>query len=446
MMNKSLATLPALAIAATIAVLAITSPPPADACGGFFCTNVPVDQNAERIIFTQNRDATISAYVQIEYTGAAPDFSWILPLPHAIDAEAIEVPEDAMDAFQELEIATDPVFIPPTTPECVPELSDHWSLSSTSDAVDVFASGEVGPYGFDVVGSDEPEALVAWLRDNGYQVTDDMTPIINLYVEEEFAFLAMKLRPSQGVQDIEPVKVTYRSERPMIPLRLTAVAANPNMAVMVWIFADRQATPINYASMTIANDELIFFGRGASNNYRQLMSDKADQYGGQAFITEYAAPSRELTVVNPLLQHLRDRYPYVTRLNTVISPEEMTVDPVFDYDPQLKDVSNIHDLRGMTGLFECERAAPDKIQTSSEVAPDEAATAPPKVTSDHAIPTQEHSDRAIPTSKPSHTVQPVSIQSSRSSMLVGISIGASATITVAGLIYAGVRLGRRSRT
>ena len=29
-------------------------------------------------------------------------------------------------------------------------------------------------------------------------------------------------------------------------------------------------------------------------------------------------------------------------------------------------------------------------------------------------------------------------------MLVGILIGASATITVAGLIYAGVRIGRRS--
>ena len=47
-------------------------------------------------------------------------------------------------------------------------------------------------------------------------------------------------------------------------------------------------------------------------------------------------------------------YPYVTLLNTVISPEEMTVDPVFDYDPQRKDVSNIHDLSGMTGLFDCE--------------------------------------------------------------------------------------------
>ena len=63
-----------------------------------------------------------------------------------------------------------------------------------------------------------------------------MEPLIDVYVDEQFVFLAMKLRPDQGAQDVEPVKVTYPSERPMIPLRLTAVAANPDMAVMVWIY------------------------------------------------------------------------------------------------------------------------------------------------------------------------------------------------------------------
>ena len=84
------------------------------------------------------------------------------------------------------------------------------------------------------------------------------------------------------------------------------------------------------------------------------MGTKADEYGGQAFITEYAAPTSELRVTHPLLQQLAQRFAYVTRLNTVISPEEMTVDPVFDYNPQLKDVSNVRDMSGMTGLYQCE--------------------------------------------------------------------------------------------
>ena len=85
------------------------------------------------------------------------------------------------------------------------------------------------------------------------------------------------------------------------------------------------------------------------------MSQKADEYGGQAFITEYAAPTRELVVVHPLLQDLSRRYADVTRLNTVISPEEMTVDPIFDYNSQLKDVSNVRDLSDMKGVFQCDR-------------------------------------------------------------------------------------------
>ena len=234
--------------------------------------------------------------------------------------------------------------------------------SAALDRVEIFASGEVGPYGFDVIGSENPGALVEWLRENQYRVTEDLEPLINIYVEEQFVFLAMRLLPGQGAQDVQPVKITYPSERPMIPLRLTAVVANPEMAVMTWFYADSQAVPMNYAKMEIADEDLTFSVFGASN-YRQLMSDRADEFGGHAFITEYASPTQELGVGHPSLRELGNRYAYVTRLNTVISPIEMTVDPIFDYDPQLKDVSNIHDLSAMTGLFDCERSS--NINTSS---------------------------------------------------------------------------------
>ncbi len=241
----------------------------------FFCTTVPVDQNAERIIFTQNNDGTVTSYVQIEYTSSAPDFSWILPQPEAIDVEDVEVPEDAIAAFTELDVATDPVFIPPPLPEC---LTIAASAPAASASVEVFASGEVGPYGLDVVGSADPNALIGWQRDNSYRVTPEMEPLIDLYVEEGFVYLAMKLRPDQGVQDVEPVNVTYPSSGPMIPLR-SQLSRPIHMAVMVRIYADKQATPTNYAKIDIANEELILFGRGGRNNYNQLMGDKADEYG-----------------------------------------------------------------------------------------------------------------------------------------------------------------------
>ena len=90
MRNKLL--LSAVLSAIVAVVVGVAAVQPALACGGFFCISSPIDQNAERIIFTQNRDGTVSAYVQIQYTGSAPDFSWILPLPEAISADDIEVP------------------------------------------------------------------------------------------------------------------------------------------------------------------------------------------------------------------------------------------------------------------------------------------------------------------------------------------------------------------
>ena len=423
-------------VVAVAAIIGVASAQSVWACGGFFCIDSPVDQNAERIIFTQNSDGTVSAYVQIEYTGSAPDFSWILPLPDVIGAEDIEVPEDAMEAFRELEVATDPVFIPPPLPECAtkPTAVLEAVVVESADAVEVFASGEVGPYGFDVVGSEDPDALVTWLRENSYRVTKEMEPLIDIYVEEEFVFLAMKLRPDQGVQDVEPVKVTYPSTGPMIPLRLTAVAANPNMAVMTWIYADRQAVPVNYAKMEIANEELIFFGRGERNNYRQLMSQKADEYGGQAFITEYAAPTRELLVVHPLLQELSRRYAYVTRLNTVISPEEMTVDPVFDYDPQLKDVSNVRDLSDMEGVFQCDRL--------------ESQSAPASVSAESPVVSSGQSGDSVGTTEAARSSE-VPIESKDSSLsvgtfAVGIVVGAAGVLLLAALVYLGVVMRRRS--
>ena len=411
-------------VAAIVAVLASTQP--AWACGGFFCTTTPVDQNAERIIFTQNGDGTVSAYVQIEYTGSAPDFSWILPLPEAIDAEAVQVPEDAMAAFTELEVATDPVFIPPDLPECVLREPEVFVERVMAQPVQVFASGEVGPYGFDVVGSEDPDALVTWLRENSYLVTEAMEPLIDLYVEEEFVFLAMKLRPDKGAQDVEPVKVTYPSERPMIPLRLTAVAANPDMAVMVWIYADQQAKPVNYATMNIANDELTFFGRGQGNDYRRLMARRANEYGGQAFITEYAAPTRELRVTHPLLQQLSRRFTYVTRLNTVISPGEMTVDPVFDYDSQLNDVSNVRDMRGMTGLYRCERDEQRQAALRNER---RAYYGESTVTPSEVEAISGNADDAT----------------SVGTLVLGIVTGSVGALLLGGSVYLGVRLGRRRR-
>ena len=339
---------------------------PATACGGLFCQNSPVDQSAERILFSVNPNGSITSLIEIAYTGSAPDFSWILPIPEAISADDLAVPESGDEVFAELHQLTDVQIIPPPPPLC----AENLRMRSVEDAVvmesgvEIFASGEVGPFGFDVIGSEDPDALINWLRDNNYRVEPPMEPLINVYVEEGFAFIAMRLLDGETSDSIQPIEITYPGTQPMIPLRLTAVAANPNMPIFTWVFANQQAVPENYAHMEIATEELTFFPFGG-NNYQALMMQRADAFDGRAFITEFAGPSRTLQFQNDYLVQQAQQHSYLTRLTTSISPEEMTVDPVFKLE-QRPDVSNIRDASNMNGLYSCERDQPAIFNLTSD--------------------------------------------------------------------------------
>lgn len=322
-------------------MLAVT--PSAHACGGFFCTNVPVDQAAERIIFAVNEaEGTIDAIVQINYTGSPDAFAWVVPVPNPPKVDVATMP-----MLRELDRLTQPVYMPPPlTDSCrvrTPVLSVAQPAAQPTSSVTVFDQGSVGPFNYAVVGSEDPKAMVNWLRDNKYQITPPMEPLIDVYVKEKMVFLAMKLQPNKQTRDIVPVKMTYKSAKPMIPLRLTAVAATPNMIVLTWILAKTQAEPENYAVVKVRDEEIVFTLFGG-NNYQQLAQQRLSDYKGRAFITEFAGATSRLTANDRDLKALLSQYPYLTRVYTRISPEDMTIDPVFKFNASLPDVSNVHDL------------------------------------------------------------------------------------------------------
>lgn len=358
-----------------VGVLTLVGLSVVNACGGLFCQNVPVDQQAERIIFTINDDETITAYVQINYTGDAPDFSWVVPVPSVPELDVAE-----MASFDELSTLTAPVFFAPSMPDCamVPlaasALMDD-EMSVEEGGVEVLASGAVGPYNFDVITSPDPQAMISWLRENNYRITPEMEPLIAVYNEEGMVFLAMKLQPDQGAQDIQPIVMTYNGTQPMIPIRLTAVAANPNMTVLTWIFGDAQTIPVNYAYPTIDQENLrgTFFTIDGTN-YLNLLDQTVDLYQGRAFVTEYAQPTVALQALAPLdslVKQLAAEHDYVTRHIARISPEEMTVDPLFRVDSTLEPVSNRYDLSDVDPkvFWQCEGAPEVAVEYNPQVVP-----------------------------------------------------------------------------
>jgi hypothetical protein len=418
-----------------------------EACGGFFCSaQQPVNQAAERIIFAQNGDGTVTAVIQILYQGPSENFSWLLPISTVVQEGDIGIASDL--AFQRLQARTNPQYNLTTRLEgqCdgqslgsggaaanpgAPTTSSGGSTSSNDGGVTVESSGVIGQFewtviSFDASLEDPADAAVVWLEANGYDVSPGSPELIAPYLEDGMYLLALKLQKGSDSGSIRPISLTYDADLPMIPIKLTAVAANDDMGVMTWILGEDRAVPRNYYSLELNEARINWFN--AASNYNDVVSEAADEAGGQGFVTEFAgattaldqavwsdaedaqfttlrgnvynsftqlfqtmtsvysgydgywdavrstvvlpdgvpfedfrscptcyesqiefSPSAffsalETSVIKPMrdVQELIDDLPYVTRLYSTMSAEEMTVDPLFTFNADLDELSNIH--------------------------------------------------------------------------------------------------------
>jgi hypothetical protein len=345
---------PALVALAVVLVLTLAARE-ARACGGFFCnTPTPVDQTAEQIIFARNGDKA-ETYVQIRFTGQAADFGWIVPVTQV--PEKIEVSDAAV--FNDLQTLTGPQFLAPPGANASSgcsgggcgssDFASPTSAGAEDKGVDVVGTGSVGPFDWVVLKSDKADDLITWLNDRHYNVSPDAKTLVQGYLDEKALFVALKLVPEATSTDIKPVKFTFPTWEPCVPLKLTSVSAQPDLGVLVYVLGDTRAVPGRYGQASVDDAQIRFqFSQFGNTNYRTLLGQEIDKLGGRAFTTEFAGRTSTLLprATTEATRTLLKSAPYLTRLYSVISPEEMTADPIFTLSDagNLPDVSNIHQL------------------------------------------------------------------------------------------------------
>jgi MYXO-CTERM domain-containing protein len=298
----------ALTLSGLAAACASSLSEPARACGGFFCSQQGlVNQAAERIVFADNGDGTITAVIQIQYQGPADKFSWLLPIGSVPGQDQIAVSSDY--AFSALQQATNPNYLLQTSTEgsCresnvkasapAPVANSAQQDSAGRGSVTVDATGEVGNFDYAVISVDgnvnDPAApAVDWLHQNGYDVTPEGVALLGPYLADGMHLLALRLTKGSDSGSIRPIEITYKADAPMIPIKLTAVAANQDMGVLTWALSNARAVPFNYNALELNEARINWFN--AASNYNQVVTEAADAAGGQGFVTEYAAPSSQL--------------------------------------------------------------------------------------------------------------------------------------------------------
>ncbi|MCA9541573.1 MAG: DUF2330 domain-containing protein [Myxococcales bacterium] len=282
-------------------LLATTLPSVAFACGGLFCNSAqPVNQAAERILFAFDEDGQrLHMHIRLTWQGPPTDFGWLLPVP-----PDVETGLSSELLFQQLEAQYAPRFslITEYTEECEEEW-EAWDAGAFAEQdasappgedpappprVQIISREAVGPYDRVILLAETVQDLFRWLDENDFQYPEGSEEKLQPYIEAGAAFVALKLLPTAGSNDVVPLRLTFGSPIASIPIVPTAVAANNDMGVIVHVLGDARAVPANYRHVQI-NQAAIDWVSGGSN-YADVVSQAADEAEGQAFATDYAGP------------------------------------------------------------------------------------------------------------------------------------------------------------
>lgn len=91
--------------------------------------------------------------------------------------------------------------------------------SEVKSDVDVLRTEQVAGYDASVLAADDPDAVVGWLKSNGYPASSTTAAWLDPYLKKKWTITAFKVHGSGGRADLLPVKMTFRADQPFYPYR-----------------------------------------------------------------------------------------------------------------------------------------------------------------------------------------------------------------------------------
>ncbi|MET0412357.1 MAG: DUF2330 domain-containing protein, partial [Polyangiaceae bacterium] len=271
---------------------------PAQACGGCFSppsASAPVV--GHRMAFAIAGERTV-LWDQFQYTGEPEDFSWVLPItPGAYLEASSDAWFEALEAYTSVQVAPPPLNCapPPSSGGCGSSSSDGLSVSADNGGsfagptVAVLSRQTVGPYDTVTLRSVDGDALTEWLVGNGYVVPPDVEPIIAAYVNEGADFIALRLSPGQGVQQMTPVRVVTPSGPAILPLRMVAAGVGLSVDIVLFTIGEARFALPDFAEVGLESARLSYDFADNTSNYLELRRQALARNEGSTFLTTYAA-------------------------------------------------------------------------------------------------------------------------------------------------------------
>jgi hypothetical protein len=154
--------------------------------------------------------------------------------------------------------------------------------------VTVVHQGTVGPYETVTLSADVPGVLNDWLTQHGYNIPDDIQPVIDAYVAEGFDFIAMRLVPGTRVRAMKPVRVISPGASVALPLRMVAAGTGVKTAITLFVIGEGRYQTQNFMNTSISASSLVWDFDSDSSNYSELRANALQLGNGHVWLTPYA--------------------------------------------------------------------------------------------------------------------------------------------------------------
>ncbi|MGW2699185.1 DUF2330 domain-containing protein [Streptomyces sp. NPDC001340] len=196
--------------------------------------------------------------------GDADRAAWIMPVPHRATVRLGDP-----DLFGQLATAMAPVHR--TRYHFWPQNGD-WPFDShdevgaaappAADGVGVVGRQRLGPFDVARLTATDPAALDTWLHEHGFTFPARLRTALQPYVDRHWEYVAVRLAPKASRTPLygalDPLHLTFASDRAVYPMRLSRLARTPQSLGLYVLAAHRMKT-----RTTIGGEqpEVVFAGR-----------------------------------------------------------------------------------------------------------------------------------------------------------------------------------------
>jgi hypothetical protein len=186
------------------------------------------------------------------------------------------------------------------------------SASVSAENVSILDRQNVGIFETTTIASRDIKALQTWLRNNGFAVSTNSDSAIENYVKDNWIFVAVKIRRDKADAEIsapQPLSFTFKTEKPVYPMRLTGVNNQP-LTVELYVFGQARAEASHF----------------------KVAACREPAYSASSDYWSYRMPE-QLQIVHPLLKKWTEDSPVVTKLVGTLTPEQMREDVRLNWTP-----------------------------------------------------------------------------------------------------------------